>query len=271
LRDNGAIEGAAGGFAEDDEVIVQLKYDKSVAQVVAHLDGVRPCGFRIKITRDGVYNGGTEVIAPTLVTPAVFGYGGLYVRSGDPLNPTGHDIAWEYDEGTGYYNITFTNPAEANDPDGYWIGYLAENTIFTTYPYKYHANDRYLVENKLRPGTYEDHIPYWDTLETPYAITQTIQIPPAITASISVTSSVPYRVEYTIGLNWTITEGVGTLMSSDGVINYTFTDSGVRNYDVWTGQLDAGDVEYSVTANHNTSSSVGWYVSSGLHISAFPV
>jgi len=45
LRDNGAIEGAAGGFSEDDSVIVQLKYDRSTTRVVAHVDGVRACGW----------------------------------------------------------------------------------------------------------------------------------------------------------------------------------------------------------------------------------
>ena len=52
LRDNGAIAGAAAGFAEEDEVIVQVKTDKSEARVIAHVDGVRSCGWKIKIFRD---------------------------------------------------------------------------------------------------------------------------------------------------------------------------------------------------------------------------
>ncbi len=44
-RENGAIEGAAAGFAEDDAVIVQVKYDMSEVRVIAHLDGVRHCGW----------------------------------------------------------------------------------------------------------------------------------------------------------------------------------------------------------------------------------
>jgi len=53
LRENGAIEGSAAGFSEGDSVIVQLKYDRSLARVVAHVDGVRSCGsFSLKLYRD---------------------------------------------------------------------------------------------------------------------------------------------------------------------------------------------------------------------------
>jgi len=47
IRDNGAIEGAAGGFKEDDEVLVQTNRDDPTEYlVVAHLDGVRLCGWK---------------------------------------------------------------------------------------------------------------------------------------------------------------------------------------------------------------------------------
>jgi len=44
LRDNGAIEGAASGFAVDDEVIVMVRKDQDVIKVIAHVDGIRHCG-----------------------------------------------------------------------------------------------------------------------------------------------------------------------------------------------------------------------------------
>ena len=44
MRDNGAIEGGAGGFSVDDLVIVLKKYDDSKIYVIAHADGVRACG-----------------------------------------------------------------------------------------------------------------------------------------------------------------------------------------------------------------------------------
>jgi len=68
LRDNGAIEGAAAGFAEDDEVIVKVKYDRLEARVVAHTDGVRSCNapyafFRFTFSGDLPLYGGQQLIA----------------------------------------------------------------------------------------------------------------------------------------------------------------------------------------------------------------
>lgn len=50
MRDNGAIEGAADGFAEDDEVIIMLhmtEADEKIHKVIGHSDGVKPCLFYI--------------------------------------------------------------------------------------------------------------------------------------------------------------------------------------------------------------------------------
>lgn len=44
LRDNGAIEGAASGFAVDDEVIVMVRKDREIVKVIAHVDGIKRCG-----------------------------------------------------------------------------------------------------------------------------------------------------------------------------------------------------------------------------------
>lgn len=43
MRANGAIEGAAEGFEEGDEVIVLKKYDGSSIKVIGHIDGIRRC------------------------------------------------------------------------------------------------------------------------------------------------------------------------------------------------------------------------------------
>ena len=42
--ENGAIEGAAAGFATDDEVIVILNPSSGVTKVIGHTDGIRKCG-----------------------------------------------------------------------------------------------------------------------------------------------------------------------------------------------------------------------------------
>jgi hypothetical protein len=46
IRDNGAIEGGAGGFKADDEVIVMINSDNSVVKVIGHIDGIRNCSRR---------------------------------------------------------------------------------------------------------------------------------------------------------------------------------------------------------------------------------
>ena len=43
IRENGAIEGAASGFAVDDEVIVMKSKVNDTIKVIAHIDGVRHC------------------------------------------------------------------------------------------------------------------------------------------------------------------------------------------------------------------------------------
>lgn len=53
MRDNGAIEGGAAAFTEDDEVIVLKKYDASKIYVVAHKDGIRNCQFYLYCTFNG--------------------------------------------------------------------------------------------------------------------------------------------------------------------------------------------------------------------------
>lgn len=43
IRTNGAISGAAKGFAVNDPVIVFKRYDNSVIKVIGHVDGIRRC------------------------------------------------------------------------------------------------------------------------------------------------------------------------------------------------------------------------------------
>lgn len=50
MRDNGAIEGASDGFAEDDEVILMVdmrETDEKIHKVIAHKDGVKPCSLYV--------------------------------------------------------------------------------------------------------------------------------------------------------------------------------------------------------------------------------
>lgn len=76
LRDNGAIEGAAAGFAEEDEVIVQKQrsspYRKSsddVVRVIGHIDGIRSCdsGFVLVVASQS----GDEAVAWDIATNSI--------------------------------------------------------------------------------------------------------------------------------------------------------------------------------------------------------
>jgi hypothetical protein len=62
-RSNGAIEGAAVGFAEDDEVIVMCTVDGSPVRIIGFVDGIKECelclheGFTKDFVTDGTWVG----------------------------------------------------------------------------------------------------------------------------------------------------------------------------------------------------------------------
>jgi hypothetical protein len=160
LRDNGAIEGAAAGFAEEDEVIVQVKHDKSEARVIAHIDGVRPCGWKFILTL-----GNGEHVDDSYV---------IYFNVQDSLSNY-VQIEYSYipnekEPPKGYWSITFKDKDAPKDPNGYWVSYVIApvvtesyeiTTPTTQYPYRYLDADRRKPEDLIQPrGTYEDTIPY---------------------------------------------------------------------------------------------------------------
>jgi hypothetical protein len=53
LRDNGAVENGATGFAEGDKVVVLRKIDGSKIYVIAHVDGLRSCGGVVELISAG--------------------------------------------------------------------------------------------------------------------------------------------------------------------------------------------------------------------------
>jgi len=139
LRENGALEGSAAGFAEDDSVIVQLKYDKSVARVVAHVDGVRKCGgwsFRIvradgQIVTPDWYTIDIEIYNSThqwVGNLSVYYWSRVYEGSDDGFYVNGEDLdldgnPWTIDK---IYDPAkkewfFSLPAGTEDVDGYYL------------------------------------------------------------------------------------------------------------------------------------------------------
>lgn len=145
MRDNGAIEGGAAAFAEDDEVVILRKFDDSKIYVVAHKDGIKSCGFRLKLTRaDGV-----------VVTPTSVAYVYIDVYNSEKTFLFRKDIDnCTFDENTSEW--VFSIPKAQSDPNGYYLKYTCTKGWTTHYPYKYKTADFY--STLLKPGHYEDQV-----------------------------------------------------------------------------------------------------------------
>jgi len=187
LRENGAIQGSAAGFAVDDSVIVQIKYDKSVVRVVAHVDGVRACGFQIKLTRGDE----TPVDDSLLLSLNVYASNGTWVNTTHP-----------YDPDTGYSKILFVNEEDGQDPLGYWVTYRCQDGLLTQYPYRYKAAEKLHAVDRIRPGSYEDVIPYWKkwTTENKAYSVDSVGLGTPYIQTLHVESSIPY----TVTGNWNV-------------------------------------------------------------------
>jgi len=230
-EDNGAIKGAAAGFSVGDEVVVQVKYDYGETLVIAHVDGVKRCGFQFKFTRgDG-----------TPVDDTMLYYIDVYTSSYIQV-----PIDYTYDPDTGYFSITFTDPDDADDPAGYWVAYNCTDGVYTQYPYNYKYDDQWQLTNLLKPGAYEDVIPYFKStlvlsgcVESEYIgggltapIAENLIVPSyynhlilkpggMITKTLTVKSSIPYSVRYDFSL-WD-----GQLGRLDNDREYFNNDSGI--------------------------------------------
>lgn len=163
MRDNGAIEGAAAGFSVSDEVIVLKKRDDTIIKVIGHVDGIRKCGFgfRFRLTRgDGTALSSTAVGGGVEegLSPSFTVYNSL--REWVETEITA------YDPITGYFTVSFVNPEEATDQNGYWFFYDCLYGVPTQYPYCYKTADKWKNEDLIKPGTYEDTIPYFKNTVT---------------------------------------------------------------------------------------------------------
>jgi len=267
LRANGAIEGSAAGFAEDDQVIVQIKYDKSVARVVAHVDRIKACGYRLKLIREAVP--GTS-ITETLVDESLLTV--LAVYKGSPDEYEWVDTSKTYNPDTGYWTVTFNDPSEGNDPDGYWFAFLASSAISTQYPYRYIDSEKRQIADKIKPGTYEVQLPYWKATYVGWQANYLDQdIPPSHVASVDVYSSVPYEVHYYAHNYVHAYEGSGNIDSSEGLVAAEYPQGTARECleDEWTGSNTPGhelyEMIFSCTGNLRVS---GWFSTNS--VSAFP-
>lgn len=132
MRDNGAIEGAAGGFGEGDEVIVLKKNDGTEIKVIGHTDGIRRCdeiadidgNYYVFYLKDGVFcianiyfaNGTMIIVDEKTASEATF-------------NPTTYPIKFHMKRFT--HNVTSNGVSESRDL------YFVETTLIIpsfTYP-----------------------------------------------------------------------------------------------------------------------------------------
>ena len=165
-RDNGALEGAAGAFAKDDEVIVMCEIVSSseyrALRVMGFVSKPKSCGLRIKLYRgDGV-----------LIT----GWSWDGEESGDILtflSLRNSDDDWiaqtvTYDAETEYWTLSVDND-EDKDSDGYWIVWQCRNGRLGNYPYRYFpvwdavgaATNLRQPEDLQKVGSLVDIIPYF--------------------------------------------------------------------------------------------------------------
>lgn len=162
LRDNGALEGAAGAFSGGDEVIVQCEVVSSTVykplRVMGFVDKAKVCTgkFRFKLTRgDG-----------TLITEVsgLLSYINLYNSSNVSLSIT----VPEYDVSSEEWNFGLADSADA-DENGYWVDYSCEDGIATQYPYRYKDVDKDQDGDLIPAEAYEDIIPYWKYMPYSYS------------------------------------------------------------------------------------------------------
>lgn len=160
-------------------------------QVIGFKSNPKPCGLTISLTRgDGTVVDGSM---PSFWL--------------DVYNSTGTWVATTktYAPGTqGHWKIEFVDPADGEDPDGYWIGYGCEYGMYddgSQYPARYKAADKRQAADRVQAkGHYVDVIPYW-RVATTYNQTVVAGItyfydPDFLERVTTVYSSVPFRVTY---------------------------------------------------------------------------
>lgn len=223
MRDNGAIEGGAAAFAEDDEVVILRKFDDSKIYVVAHKDGIKSCFFRFKLTRgDGAVLTDAEEYDVSFTVKR---------STGDvvSINPS-------YSSESGYWTLAWSS-GHVIDPNGYWVSYSCNSGISTQYPYIYKTASKGQSADLIHPGSYEDTIPYW---------AETLSMSTGARTWKIIFSSIPYRITHlerpSIMFNAVDTENVGYI----AIEIFTVTEEGLVSGSLRV-QYNNNDVTYDET------------------------
>lgn len=183
-----------------DEVIVEFTgQSQATPKVIGFRDNPKPCGFDFLLTRaDGV-----------IVTPAIVGTWSVYNSLGASVPITATYNADPALSRYQHWSLVFTNQADANDANGYWVGYSCDNGIPSQYPYRYRPADQLAPADLIRPGSYVDTIPYWRVGPVTYSPNTTHPLfhgeggNREITVALTVYSSIPFEVK-----NFNVGEGI---------------------------------------------------------------
>ena len=154
--------------------------DEPKFYVVAHTDGIRACGFRLKLRRgDGaLVDQSSAMNAYIWIYDAdwnLFGGAWAYNESdpswivmGDlPNKVYSYDDGcnkFKYDSATGCWEISsYTDPDYPFVPnkDGYFVTYDCKDSLWSQYPYRYKGAEQFAPADLVKPGSYTDVIPYW--------------------------------------------------------------------------------------------------------------
>ena len=144
-RENGAIEGAANGFAVSDEVMVLINSSKNIIKVIGHIDGVRSCGgfavFKFSLTY--IYGVDTQAIEDRWNSAFVWDINkkeAMMWENGTIVNSTDTDFKAWYDNKT-FIGETFLDSARKDT-----FPYGVEPTLIDTPTVLYHANTNSVLE-----------------------------------------------------------------------------------------------------------------------------
>lgn len=186
--DADTVAGGSLAFSEGDSVYILNKAGSM--KIVGFTDGLKPCIFQFKITRDD------EEIIDESYNPV------FQVLNSNKDEVTGNV---EYNSETEYWGVELDSSYEI-DPEGYWVSFIGiEDSIDLQYPFKYKYDDQEKTEDLIRIGKYEAAVPYWvvaerkiftDGIEYTLGMSR-VEFVANTKGLITVKSSVPYQVEFT--------------------------------------------------------------------------
>ncbi len=180
------------------------------------------------------------------------------------------DVTSSYDEATGCFSVTFNDPEDGKDTDGYWVFFTPardSNYLYTQYPTRYKWDDMYRAVDRIKPGRYEDVLHYFRQVVTDNKAINggAVVLDTPFERTLTVESTVPYEGagSYWVPSSQSISAH-GTLNIPAGSPSWMYgAFGGEGSYDInanTVGGTDSCQVEgigSSVTVDHTTPKETG--------------